>query len=422
MNTPKFTFCIDLYELTMAQAYFKSNLTGTAYFEIYVRKLPQNWGYFVMAGLNEFYDYVKNFHFTADEIQYLKSTKYFTEDFLKFLADFKPHVRLRSLPAGTIFFPDEPVLEIQGPLIDCQLFESYCLNILGSSIIHTTLAARIIHAAKGRDVVDFGLRRSQGPVAALRAARGAQIAGFRATSNLFAAKLLNFPPSGTMAHSFVEVHENEKLAFETFANLYGENAILLVDTFNVYEGIKKAAAVAKQIFEKAGVKIKGIRLDSGDLLGLSKFAREYFDKNDLHFLKIFASGDLDEFKIYELTSQNAPIDGFGVGTRFAVSWYEPALSIVYKIVQFGDRKLAKTSEGKEYYPGRKSITRIVKENRFIKDIVSPFDPAKENLLTEFQSPEDLPIVQQRLKSQLSCLDDSIKQIRNPVAYPVDFVF
>ncbi len=422
MNAPNFTFCIDLYELTMAQAYFKTNLTGKAYFEAYVRKLPQNWGYFVMAGLDEFFDYVKNFHFTADQIQYLKSTKYFTEDFLGFLTGFRPRVKMRSLPVGTVFFPDEPVLEIEGPLIDCQLLESYSLNILGSSVIHTTLASRIILAAKDRDVVDFGLRRSQGPIAALRAARAAQIAGFSATSNLFAAKLLKFPPSGTMAHSFVEVHEDEELAFKNFASLYGENAILLVDTFDPYAGIKKAAAVTKQVLEKTGVKIKGIRLDSGDLLAQSKFARDYFDKNDVRFLKIFASGDLDEFKIYELTSQNAPIDGFGIGTRFAVSWYEPAISIVYKIVQFSGRKLAKTSEEKGHYPGRKSITRIIKENRFVKDIVSPFDAAKDDLLTEFQTPEDLPIIKDRLRAQLACLDDSIKQIYNPAAYPVEFAF
>jgi nicotinate phosphoribosyltransferase len=421
MNTPDFSFCIDLYELTMAQAYFKHNRTGTAYFEVYIRKFPPNWGYFVMAGLDEFYDYVKNFHFTVDEIRYLKSTKYFTGDFLKFLSDSKPQAKIRSLPAGTIFFPDEPVVEIEGPLFDCQLLESYCLNILGSSIIHTTLASRIVHAAGGRDVIDFGLRRSQGPIAALRAARAAQIAGFRATSNLFAAKLLNFPASGTMAHSFVEVHEDEKLAFENFASLYGENAILLVDTFDVYEGIKKAAVVAKEILEKTGVKIKGIRLDSGDLLAQSKFAREHFDKDDVPFLKIYASGDLDEFKIYELTSENAPIDGFGVGTRFAVSWYEPALSIVYKIVQFGDRKLAKTSEEKGHFPGRKSITRI-KEKVFVKDIVSPFDRAKEDLLVEFKGPEDLSTIQNRLKYQLSRLEDSVKQISSPAAYPVEFAF
>jgi len=207
----------DLYELTMAQVYFKKRMAETAYFEVYIRKLPENWGFFVMAGLDEVESFLREFRFSQADIDYLRSAKLFTEDFLQYLATFKPDVKIRSLPEGTVFFPDEPVMEVAGPLICAQLLESYILNILGFSIIQATLATRISVAAKDAAVVDFGLRRCQGPVASLRSARAAQMAGFRATSNMFAARELDFTASGTMAHSFVHVHESQEQAFRDFA-------------------------------------------------------------------------------------------------------------------------------------------------------------------------------------------------------------
>jgi len=233
----------DLYELTMAQVYFRKQMTDTAYFEVSVRRLPENWGFFVMAGLSEVDSYLREFRFSKADIDFLRATKLFSDDFLQYIATLKPDVKIRSLTEGTVFFPNEPIFEVTGPLICAQLLESYILNTqqrwvpiktrqrrVGFSIIQATLATRTSIAAKGAAVVDFGLRRCQGPVASLRSARGAQIAGFRATSNMFAAKEPNFAPSGTMAHSFVHVHESQEQSFRNFTEAYGENSILLVDT------------------------------------------------------------------------------------------------------------------------------------------------------------------------------------------------
>ena len=410
---------MDLYELTMAQVYFEKKMNNRACFEVTIRRLPEHWGFFVMAGLAEVESYLNEFHFTKDDIDYLRSTKIFSDDFLSYLVGLRPKIEIRCLPEGTVFFPNEPVFELSGDLICAQIMESYILNILGFSIIAATLAARISLAAKGLAVIDFGLRRSQGPAASLRSARAAQMAGFRATSNLFAARGLDFPPAGTMAHSFIEVHDSEQQSFINFADAYGQNAILLVDTYDSIEGIKKAAKAAKQIYKEKGIKIRGVRIDSGDLAGLSKYARKYFGQNDVEFLKVFVSGDLDEFRIAELLKTDAPIDGFGIGTRFAVSCSAPSVQIVYKIIRYGDKDLLKTSPEKESRPGRKSFIRL-KDKYYQKDIVCRLQSAEQDLLQPFESAEKMQTIQERLTNELSFLDDSIKAIRNPQEYTVEF--
>jgi nicotinate phosphoribosyltransferase len=408
----------DLYELTMAQVYFQKAMDQTACFEVFIRHLPEHWGFFVMAGLPEVESYLHEFRFAREDIEYLRSTGIFTDDFLEYLAPFKLNVQVRALPEGTVFFPNEPLLEVRGPLLHAQLLETYLLNILGFSITEASLAARTIIAARGIPVVDFGLRRCQGPISSLRAARGGQIAGFAATSNVYAARLLNLPPSGTMAHSFIEAHESEEQAFRHYAEIYRARAILLVDTYDSLEGIKTAARVAKD-FAGRGIRIHGIRLDSGDLLALSRFARSHFQEQGLDFLSIFASGDLDEFRIADLLKSGAEIDGLGIGTRFTVSQHAPALGIVYKIAQYGDRPLYKTSPEKATRPGRKSVVRVGRET-YEKDIVQPLNPNTADLLTPFTAAEPLETIQARLKQQLSRLPESVKTIRNPGAYPVEF--
>ena len=410
---------IDLYELTMAQVYFKKQMHETAYFEVSIRKCPENWGFFVMAGLNEIESYLREFRFSEADIDSLRSTNLFSDDFLEYLADIRPSVTIRALPEGTVFFPNEPVLEVAGPLICAQILESYILNILGFSIVEATLATRISIAANGASVVDFGLRRCQGPVASVRAARGAQIAGFRATSNVFASKELNFPCAGTMAHSFVQVHESQEQAFLNFAETYGKNTVLLVDTYDSVEGIRKAAGLAKQLYEEKGVKIRGIRLDSGDLVELSIFARMHFQERNVPFLKIFASGDLDEFRIDDLLKLGAQIDGFGIGTRFAVSRAAPALEIVYKLVQYENKQVFKTSPNKEIRPGRKAIIRT-REQFYETDFIEPFQSQPDDLLKTFKSAEQMQTIKKRLASELCLLEDSIKAVRHPKKYPVEF--
>jgi len=411
----------DLYELTMAQAYFRQGMDKAAYFEVFVRHLPEHWGFFVMAGLPEVESYLRQFRFSREDIAYLRSTGLFADDFLEYLSVFELSVKVRAMPEGTAFFPNEPIMEVSGPILHAQLLETYILNILGFSIIEATLAARMTIAARGVPVVDFGLRRCQGPISSIRAARGGQIAGFAATSNVFAARLLDMPPSGTMAHSFVEAHESEEQAFRNFAQLYGKRAILLVDTYDSIEGIRTAARVAKD-FAQQGVRIRGIRLDSGDLTELSRFAREHFARENVDFLQIFASGDLDEFRIADLPAAIAEIDGFGVGTRFAVSQHAPAIGIVYKIVQYGDKPLYKTSPDKVTHPGRKTILRKLETRtpKFEMDVIQPFDLRADDLLKPFESAEPMPAIQRRLARELAHLPDAIKAIRSPAGYPVEF--
>jgi nicotinate phosphoribosyltransferase len=406
----------DLYELTMAQAYFKHGIKEQAHFEVTVRSLPANWVFFVMAGLAELQTYLEQFKFADQDIAFLESTETLSQDFLQYLAELKPEVQIRALPEGTVFFGHEPVVEVGGALIDAQILESYLLNILGFSIIEATLAARVSIAAKGLPVVDFGLRRTQGPVAAVRAARGAQIAGFAATSNVFAARALDFAPSGTMAHSYIQVHETEKEAFSEFAELYGERAVLLIDTFDSVEGIKKAADVARQVYEEEGVQIKGIRLDSGDFLELSKFARRHFKEEGVPFLRILVSSGLDEYRIAELLEAGAEVDGFGVGTRFAVSHSVPDLDIVYKIIRYGNRDLFKKSADKQTRPGRKTILRTKGTDKVI-----PFAGDRpDDLLRVFKLPEPIDMIRQRLTAELASLPNSVKAIKNPQSYPVEF--
>jgi nicotinate phosphoribosyltransferase len=409
----------DLYELTMAQAYFRAGMDETAYFEVFVRHLPEHWGFFVMAGLPEVAGYLREFRFAREDIQYLRSLGMFREDFLKYLSLLALDVKVRAIPEGTAFFPNEPIMEVSGPILHAQLLESYILNTLGFSIIEATLAARITLAARGIPVIDFGLRRCQGPISSIRAARGGQIAGFAATSNVFAARLLDMPASGTMAHSFVEAHDSEEQAFRDFAEIYRENAVLLADTYDSLEGIRTAVRVAKD-FAGRGIKIRGIRLDSGDLVQLSRFARDYFKREGLDFLQIFASGDLDEFRIADLLAAGADIDGFGVGTRFTISQHAPALGIVYKIAQYGDRPLHKTSPDKATLPGRKTVTRLGR-SACERDVVKPLDPSAVDLLKLFESAEAMQTIRERLATEISRLPDSAKAIRDPTPYPVEFV-
>jgi nicotinate phosphoribosyltransferase len=410
----------DFYELTMAQVYFQKAMRETGCFEVLVRHLPEHWGFFVMAGLPEVESYLREFRFAAQDLEYLRSLGRFEPDFLEHLSQLQLHVRIRTLPEGTVFFPNEPIMEVSGPILHAQLLETYILNILGFSIIEATLAARTMIAAGGIPLIDFGMRRSQGPVSSIRAARGAQIGGFAGTSNVFAARLLGLPPSGTMAHSFIEAHESEEQAFRDFAESHREHTILLVDTYDSIEGIKIAARVAKD-FLRRGIKIRGIRLDSGDLVELSRFARTHLRAQGLEFLRVLASGDLDEFKIADLLQAGAQIDGFGIGTRFTVSQHAPAIGIVYKLVQYGDRKVYKTSPEKATLPGRKTIIRKYAMGglKFEMDIVQPLDTQAHDLLQYFQAAEPMEAVQERLKKELSALPESVKAIRHPARYPVE---
>lgn len=409
----------DFYELTMGQVYLSRGITGRASFEVTVRKLPPDWGYFVFAGMAEVEDYLHNLSFEGADIDYLRSLDKFEPEYLDYLRQLTFDVDIRSFSEGTVFFPGEPVVEVSGPLIAAQLLETYILNIIGFSVVEATMASRCMTAAGDAAVIDFGLRRCQGPISAVRVVRGAQISSWPATSNVFAAKLLDMPPSGTMAHSYVQVYEDEEQAFRDFAETYGEDAVLLVDTYDSYEGIKKAAKVAKEMDEK-GVRIKGVRLDSGDFVQLSQYARKCFDEASLGFMKVFASGDMDEYKMADLLGAGAEIDGFGVGTRFGVSQGAPAISIVYKICEYEGLGLAKLSQGKESLPARKSVFRSGADC-YEGDLVTSLMNQGTDLLEPFDGAEPIQTVQDRLKSQLRRLPEAVRSIRHPSEYPVEFV-
>ena len=394
----------DLYELSMGQVYFDTNLHETACFEVIVRHLPAKWGFFVMAGLEELAGYMEAFRFDEEDMAWLRATGRFSEGFLEYLGRLRLDVQVRTIPEGTVFFPEEPIVEVRGPLIDTQLLESYVLNVLGFSIIAASLAARVRLAAGDKSVVDFGLRRAQGPVAAVRAARGGMMAGFAA--------------AGTMAHSFVEAHASEREAFESFVDVHGEDSTLLVDTYDPFEGIRVAAEVAGKYFRTRGLRIKGIRLDSGDFAEQARFARAYFDERGLEFLTIFASGGLDEYKIAELVEKCPEIDGFGIGTCFAVSREAPDADIVYKLARYEDRDVFKTSPGKVTRPGRKSVLRTTEGGRYVKDVVCPMGAGIDDLLAPFTGAEPMGVIQERVQSELSKLPSNVKRLEGPQAYPV----
>ncbi|MBE0535252.1 MAG: nicotinate phosphoribosyltransferase [Phycisphaerae bacterium] len=413
----------DLYELTMGQVYFDKQLDGTACFEVTVRHLPPRWGFFVMAGLEELAAYLEAFRFDEEDVAWLRGTGRFSEVFLGYLGGLRLDVDVRAMPEGTVFFAGEPVVEVRGPLIAAQLLESYVLNVLGFSIIEASLAARVRIAAAGKAIVDFGLRRTQGPVAALRAARGGMMAGFAATSNVFAARALGFTASGTMAHSYVEAHESEREAFADFAEAHGEDAVLLVDTYEPFEGIRTGADVAGGYLRKHGLRIKGIRLDSGDLAEQARFARRLFDERGLGFMEIFASGGLDEYRVAELVETCPEIDGYGIGTRFGVSREAPDVDIAYKLVRYGERNVFKTSPGKVTRPGRKSVVRITEGGRYVKDVVCPMrrEVGAGDLLVPFGGAEEMGVIQERLQDELSKLSSDVKRLEGAQAYPVEFV-
>ncbi|AQT70293.1 Nicotinate phosphoribosyltransferase pncB2 [Anaerohalosphaera lusitana] len=411
----------DLYELTMAQVYWQKDFNDHACFEVFIRKLPDDWGFFVMSGLAELKSYLQNVRFTEDDIHYLRTLDMFDPAFLDYLQniDFES-VEIRALPEGTPFFPNEPILEVKGPILTAQLLETYILNILGFSIIQATAASRLQIAAQGRAVVDFGMRRAQGPVSSIRAARGAVTAGMPATSNVLAAKLLNAKPSGTMAHSFIQAYTKEEDAFESFARTYKSKAVLLVDTYDTVNGIKLAAKVARKLDTEDNIQIRGIRIDSGDLVKMSNFARRHFDENNVEWIKIFVSGNLDEYKIDDIVQQRGQVDGFGVGTSLAVSRYAPSVDIAYKLVRYGDRDVYKKSENKATHPGRKTLHRTFRDNRYEHDDVIKYQPSSDDLLRPFSEPEPLHKIAERLNTMLYHLAPAYKKIRNPETFPVNF--
>lgn len=346
----------DLYQLTMAAAYFREGMREPATFSLFARRLPAERGFMIAAGLEDALEYLGSLRFAPEGLARLAALDRFTPDFLDFLAGLRFTGEVRAIPEGTAAFADEPLLEVTAPIIEAQLVETALLNLLHVQTVIASKAARVVLAAAGRSVAEFGLRRSHGADAGLKAARCAFIAGCDTTSDVLAGSTYGIPLSGTMAHSFVSSFPDELEAFRAFARAFPDHSILLIDTYDTVEGARKAAVVAGELAAR-GHRLVGVRLDSGDVLALSGRVRSVLDDAGYPDVRIFASGGLDEHDVERLVASEAPIDAFGVGTRMNVSADAPSLDFVYKLVRYAGRDVLKLSEGKTTWVGRKAVYR-----------------------------------------------------------------
>ncbi len=362
----------DMYQLTMGQAYFlKNRHHQPASFDYFFRKNPFNGGYVIFTGLGELLEKIEALRFTQEDIDYLHQQG-FHEDYLEYLKSFTFRGDICGMREGEIVFPVAPILRVDGGLHEVQLVETLLLNVLNFQSLIATKASRIRYSAGERKLTDFGLRRAQG-YGAMQASRAAIIGGFDSTSNMLAAKEHNITPSGTMAHSFIESYDSELEAFRAYASIFPDSCVLLVDTYNTLKsGLPNAIKVAKELEEK-GCKLKGVRLDSGDLAYLSKKARNMLDTEGLTYVRIVVSNQLDEHVIKSLLDQKAPIDIFGVGTSMVIGRPDGAIDGVYKLAHSGAEPRLKVSENiqKTTLPGRKKVVRFLdKHNCFYADCIA----------------------------------------------------
>ena len=334
LKSVNLTMLVDFYELTMAHGYFEKGMEDQiAYFDMFFRRVPDEGGFAIMAGLEQLIEYLKHLEFTDEDIEYLRSKQLFSEGFLTYLKNFKFACDIYAIPEGTPIFPNEPILTVRGPIIQAQFIETMILLSINHQSLIATKSNRIVRAANGRPVLELGARRAQGADGAILGARAAYIGGCKGTACTISDRDFNVPALGTMAHSWVQTFDSEYEAFKKYAELYPENCTLLVDTYNTLKsGVPNAIKVFKEILIPKGYKPGAIRIDSGDAAYLSKKARKLLDEAGLHETKIVISNSLDEYIIKDLLIQNAPIDSFGVGERLITSKTEPVFGGVYKIV------------------------------------------------------------------------------------------
>jgi nicotinate phosphoribosyltransferase len=422
----------DLYQLTMMQAYWKSGHDPEATFDYFVRKIPSG-SYLVTAGLSYVLDYIENLSFEDDDIEYLK-TQGFNEEFLDNLRSFRFTGDIFAMPEGSIAFPLEPIIRVTAPIIEAQLIETFLLNKMNFSTLIATKASRVVYAARGRAIAEFGLRRAQGD-GHLEATRATYIGGCASTSNVIAGKKLGIPISGTMAHSFVTSFDHEIDSYRAYAEAFPKTCFLLIDTYNSIEGAKKAVIVGKEL-EKRGEKLMGVRLDSGDLAELSKHVRRILDDSGLGYVKIVASGDLNEWKIDELMIKGARIDLFGVGTELVTGRPTPALDGIYKLsdVVQHNRHVPKMKLSddtiKATLPGKKRVWRIVEKGKFVRDVISLDDESIDNALPLLEKVVEkgkiicnrpsLEEIRNNARENLSNLPDIYKKLDRAPIYPVEF--
>jgi len=411
----------DLYELTMAAAYFANGRTGRATFELSVRSLPANRNFLVACGLEDLLQALASWRFSDDDIAYLRTLDLFDEPFLDALRAIEFTGDVRAVPEGEVVFAGEPIVEITAPVIEGQLLETLALNVIGTRTMQASKAARVSIAAAGRSFVDFSARRDHGVDAALGAARAALVAGASATSLVEAGRRWSAPLSGTMAHAYVMAFDDERDAFRSFARTFPSSAVLLIDTWDTRQGARNAVEVAHEL-RAEGVTIQGVRLDSGDLATLARDVRSILDEGGCPEVRILASGDLDEHRIAELTAGGAPIDGYGVGTRMGTSEDAPSLGVVYKLVEDEAGPKLKLSEGKATLPGRKQIRRH--DDHDLLTLVDEEDNGRPLIVdavrhgTRVRDPEPIPVLQRRCAEAIATLPPRLTSL-DPATPPYE---
>ncbi|MFB3920519.1 MAG: nicotinate phosphoribosyltransferase [Terriglobia bacterium] len=419
---------VDLYELTMAAAYFEHRVDCRATFELFVRQLPPQRSYLLAAGIESALDYLESLRFTDDDLRFLRNQPAFrtvSEEFFAYLKAFRFTGEVLAIPEGSLIFAEEPILQVTAPVLEAQVVETYLLSVINFETLIASKASRVVDAAHGRGVLEFGTRRAHGPEAGVRAARAAYVGGCAATSNVLAGYRYGIPLAGTAAHSWTQVFPSERESFEALLETFPEQAILLIDTYDSLVGTETAATL--------GRKVPGVRLDSGDLLEKSRQVRAILDRHGHTSAKIVASGDLNEHKIERLLAEGAPIDLFGVGTDLATSRDVPTLSVVYKLVETerDGRTEYKTkfSDQKVHWPGRKQVFRFLRDGRFDRDVIAraheEFTGGEPLLEPAMQSgrrirpPVPLAEIRARALANVARLPERHRALRDTACYPVE---
>ena len=417
----------DLYQLTMLQAYVAHEMHGEAVFEFFVRRLPPKRNFLLAAGLEQLLDFLERVRFSDSELEWLEANGHADGQLIEYLRKFRFSGDVYAVPEGTVVFANEPVVRVVAPLPQAQLVESRLVNLLNFQTIIATKAARSVLSAPEKLLVDFGMRRAHGAEAALLAARAAFVAGFEGTATVLAGRVFGIPLYGTMAHSFVQAHDTEEEAFDAFARSQAGNVVLLIDTYDTVHGAQKVVDLIPRLSE-SGISVRAVRLDSGDLVGLSKAVRNVLDAGNAPEVRIFASGGLNEYELERITKARAPIDGFGIGTDLDVSTDAPYLDCAYKLQEYNGRARRKRSTGKATWPGRKQIFRKFRtDGSFGGDTIgmeTESHAAKALLLPVMRagrtlpSSESLSVVRDRAQRSLAALPAPLRSLSEHSEYPV----
>jgi nicotinate phosphoribosyltransferase len=418
----------DLYQINMIQAYLEHGDTKAAVFELFMRALPARRAFLMAAGLEQALEFLEGLRFSPQEIDWLESTGRFGRSLLDYLAEFRFSGDVHAMPEGTVFFGNEPILRVTAPLPQAQFVESRLLNIVHFQSLIAAKAARCVLAAPDKLLVDFGMRRAHGAEAGLMAARASYVAGFAGTATVLAGEKFGIPLYGTMAHSYIEAFDDEAVAFETFARARPDNVVLLLDTYDTEAAARKVVRLAPRL-KAAGIAIRGVRLDSGDLIALSKSVRAILDAGGLKDTTIFASGGLDEDSLLEFAQAKAPIDGLGIGTSLTTSGDAPSADAVYKIQEYAGVARRKHSQKKATWPGRKQVwRRYDASGRMAGDLLSleshkaGGEPLVQLVMQggkRVRPPESLNDVRARAKRELERLPEALRRLESDAHYPVE---